>query len=337
MRASCMRWIDRLAVDAGLQAHDVEVVRVAGVGGRPRRELERQVAQRLVVVVGELGAARDPAVQAAELVDPHRRRDVVHGELEAGLGDLVGGGPGRAVARPGRAAEPVQREPAGALGGRLGGHDEGAALERRDVLGRVEGERREVAVRADRPALPAGADRVRRVLDDGDPVAVAERVDGVQVDREAGEVDRHDRASPRSDERLGVREVDQARLRIGIHEHRTRAGVLDDVGAGHEGHAGDQDLVAVSDSQQPQGDRQPGRARGEAADVPHVQVFLEACLERRDLRTGGQPAAADGVEQLLDLLLADLRRAEAEVRTRGRVGGVIGRVHGFSPVEHASA
>ena len=37
-----------------------------------------------------------------------------------------------------------------------------------------------------------------RVLHHGDPVTVAERVDGVEVDREAGEVDRHHGPGPRA-------------------------------------------------------------------------------------------------------------------------------------------
>ena len=178
--------------------------------------------------------------------------------------------------------------------------------------------------------LPAGADRVRRVLDHGDAVAVAERVDRVEVDREAGEVDGHHSAGPRGDQRLRVAEVDQAGLGVGVHEHGARAGVLDDVGARHEGHAGDQDLVAGSDSQQPQGDRQPGGARGQAADVRgRARYPSSRSLERLDLRARGQPAAADGVEQLLDLLVADLRRAEAEVRAaeaRGMRGRARSRV-----------
>ena len=67
---------------------------------RSRRQLQRQIGEPRVVEVGEVPAARDPAVEAAELVDADGGRDVVHGELVAGLGHVVVGGSDVTVARP---------------------------------------------------------------------------------------------------------------------------------------------------------------------------------------------------------------------------------------------
>ena len=64
--------------------------------------------------------------------------------------------------------------------------------------------------------------------------------------------------------------------RVGVDEHRPRAGVLDGVGARHEGHAGDQHLVARSDPRQPQRDRQPGGAGGRGSGRAAPAGILEA-------------------------------------------------------------
>ena len=246
-------------------------------------------------------------------MDPDRGRDVVHGELVAGLVDLVLRRHRAAMAQPRRAGEPVEREPLHALRGLLVADDEGAALERGDVLRGMERERGQVPVRADRPARPAGADRVRGVLDDEQPMTVAQLVDAIEVDRVPGEVHGHQRARPRADQRLGVVEVDQAGARVGVDEHRDAAVVDHGVGARHERDRGKQHLVALLDAADPQRERQAGGAGGEAADVPNTDVRGEPLLERRDLRPHREPPAPDRVEQLGDLLVADRRPAQAEV------------------------
>ena len=72
-----------------------------------------------------------------------------------------------------------------------------AALAGGDHLARVQREARQRPERADRPALVAGADRARGVLDDRQAVALGELEQRVHVGRQAELVHRHDRLRAR--------------------------------------------------------------------------------------------------------------------------------------------
>jgi hypothetical protein len=60
--------------------------------------------------------------------------------------------------------------------------DERAALDRRQVLVRMEAERDEVADRADVPPLPLRSQDERCVLDHAEPARLRERVEAIEVD-----------------------------------------------------------------------------------------------------------------------------------------------------------
>ena len=74
-----------------------------------------------------------------------------------------------------------------------------------------------------RRAAPGGADRLRGVLDDAQPVPPGDRVEPVHVDGQPGKVHRHDRARARRDGRLHLVEVDVAGVEADIDEHRPGA------------------------------------------------------------------------------------------------------------------
>ena len=75
---------------------------------------------------------------------------------------------------------------------------------------------------------------MRRVLDDSQPVARRDGVQPLHVDRQAGEVHRHDGARARGDRRLYLSEIDIARVEPDVDEHRPRADAHDDVGGSDE-------------------------------------------------------------------------------------------------------
>ena len=100
---------------------------------------------------------------------------------------------------PARGLEPAlvaQRDEQLVLRGRSG--RDRAPLAGRDLLVRVEGEDGRVPVRAERPALVAGAERLAGVLDEREPVPVADRPQLVELAGVAEDVDGDDRLGPRA-------------------------------------------------------------------------------------------------------------------------------------------
>src|SRR6185312_8042529 len=117
-----------------------------------------------------------------------------------------------------------------------------------EVLDGMEAEADEVAKAADAPAVPGGADRMRRILDDAQAVAPGDGIEPVHVDREPRKMHRHDRAGARRDRRLDLIEVDIAAIEIDIDEHRMRAHAHDDIRGGDEAHRRRDDLIARPDA-----------------------------------------------------------------------------------------
>ena len=142
------------------------------------------------------------------------------------------------------------------------------------------------------------------------PWRVAQRAEAVEVDRAPGEVHGHDRAGARRDRGLGGVEVDEAGARLGVDEHRARADLLDRVGGRDERHRGDEHLVAGAD----------GRRRAAPATARPCRTTRSGRGPRRRAPrgrarsaspwAGGDPPAAQRVDDLGDLLLADDRRGQ---------------------------
>ncbi len=279
-----------------------------------RLELDRQLAEQLVVASAQRRAPIDPAVELGQLLDAHRGGDVVHRELEARFVELVVGRARRRVPIPCRAREPVQAHPLGAQGAGLVRDRERAALDRGHVLAGVEREGAGVAVSADRTLVPCRADRVRGVLDHRHPVLVAQGVEAVEVERAPAEVHAQHRAGARAEQSLDVVDVDQPGRRIDVGEHRRRAQHLDDVRAGGERQRRQDHLGVRADPRHPQRDQQrPGRRR-RAAHVRPFQAFGQMGLEGGHARPAGDPPGSQRLDDGLDLLLADLRLRELEER-----------------------
>ena len=157
------------------------------VGVVRQRQLDVEAGEQLGVARGDLAPRVEDAVELLELPDPERRRDVVEPVVEAEP----------AVLEPARRLEPAlvaQRDEQLVLLGRAG--RDRAALAGRHLLVRVEGPDRRMAVRAERPALVLGAERLARVLDEREPVPLADREQLVELARVAEDVDA--RRSPSS-------------------------------------------------------------------------------------------------------------------------------------------
>ena len=199
---------------------------------------------------------------------------------------------------------------------------ERAAFDRRDVLVRVEAERHEVAGAADRLAAPVAAEALRRVLDDAQPVTTRDVVQPRAVDRQPGEVDGNDRLRLRVDCCFHPIQVDVARHRVDVREHRPRAHVEHDVGRRHPGQRRRDDLVvgAFADACDAQRDLHRARAGVERAHRAAAAVRGQLGLELPDVRTRRDPAGTQHVDDAGDGGLVDGRAGEREVCGRRRLG-----------------
>ena len=139
-----------------------------------------------------------------------------------------------------------------------------AALARRHLLVRVEGEDRGVARAADAAAAVLAADGLAGVLDDREAVLLGDRAERVHVARVAEHVHGQDGARARRDGRLDGRRVEHERLGIDVGEDGRRALVEHAVGRGHERDRRRHDLVALADAGRAHEQVQAGRAARDA-------------------------------------------------------------------------
>jgi hypothetical protein len=160
-----------------------------------------------------------------------------------------------------------------------------------------------MADRADGAIAGAGADRVRSVLDQRQPVRVGERPQGDRLARVPGVGNGDDGARARPGRRLSGGGRQPRLVQAGqLGEHRHRA-ALDDRGRGRgEGERRQDDLVA---GPHPGGEQREvqrgGGARGRDGVAAGAQR-REVVLERRHPRALRQPAGAVHRGDRLDLL-----------------------------------
>ena len=303
------------AGELGIDADHVQVIRVA----RPRAELAadrrdaREAGKALVVARRLGGATRVVLLEAVQL--PERDAGMQVGEvvLVARLDDVVAAGTLALVALPGIAVEPVQTQRAHAVGERLVAQRQHASLARGEVLVRVEREAGRIADRADlATAVDACLDRVRGVLDHGEPVLVGDRADRLHVDGMARVVDGHDRAGPRRHTGGHLGGIDAERHRIDVAEDGFRARLHDHVRGGRPGDRRRQHLVARADAEGDEREVHRGGAGGHGEGVLDAAVGGELLLELRREGPGGEPARLERAEHVRALLLAERGRREAE-------------------------
>ena len=149
-----------------------------------------------------------------------------------------------------------------------------------------------------------------RARKSGSPVS--QEPEGVELDGMAGVVDRQDRARAGRDRGFHPSGIDVERVRLDVGEHGACADVLDHVGRRGEGHRRGDHLVARPDLQRDERGVERGGARAERERARRLQVRGELRFEATGLGAGGDPARAQRVHDLGDLLLADERRGEGQ-------------------------
>ncbi|MNC86128.1 hypothetical protein D3C83_17640 [compost metagenome] len=103
------------------------------------------------------------------------------------------------------------------------GRDEAGVAEGAQVLRRKERETGRAPEPPRRPPVTGGAERLRRVLDDGELVLAGERQERLHVGARAEQVHRHDRLRPRSHGRADGVGLEHQRDGIDVDEHRRGA------------------------------------------------------------------------------------------------------------------
>ncbi len=167
----------------------------------------------------------------------------------------------------------------------------------------------------DPAALPAvaGPECLGRVLEHGNVVLGAGGQDAVVVGALTVEVDGDHGGGPPAvagpaGQLLGHQvRVDGPGGRVGVDQHRPGSDVGDDVGGGHEGLGGHEDVVARLDAEEQQPQVQGGGPAREGQGGGHVDPLRHVLLEAVHMGAeGGDPIGVEGVEQEPALLLADI-------------------------------
>ena len=272
----------------------------------PHQRQPRRVGERLAVAADGGAAALDVVAQARQAGEAERGARLVEPEVVADVDHVVGGlVAGVAVPRPRRHGVRAQR--AHRRGQLLVGGQHGAALAHAQLL---LGEEREAAEPADgaglAPRLGLGADRLRGVLDERDPVGVAQLPQRAEVGGVAAEVHRHHRAGARGDAALDRRRREVRALgRLDVAQHRLGAGVARRVQRRHERQRRHDHLVAGPEPERAAGEVQRrGRARHRHG-VGRAGPLRERGLEALRARAHRQPAALEAFGDREPVALGD--------------------------------
>ena len=210
----------------------------------------------------------------------------------------------------------------------VAGHHRAAIAQRAEVLGREETESRRVAERAGPAPVTQCAMRLRRVLDQQQPVLSGQHLQRRHVGQLAIQMHRHDRARARPDGRRHAGRVEVERHLVGFHRHRYQPVLADRQETGDEGIAGHDDLVAVGEGAElpvgTQHQRQRIEAVAHAHRVAHAAPAGELPLEGRQLVAEHVAARVDDARrrgfQLTGMARIDLAEVEERHLDRGGLG-----------------
>ena len=281
--------------------HRVTVVDVADVRpGRGRRDAGG--GQRPIVGGGDAAAGLRPRGQMTELDPQDGALQGLHPAVEPGV-----------RRRAAVVAAPAPQRAHGPGVCVVVGDDHAALAVRPEVLGGVEAEAAEVAQAADPPSAVLGPVRLRRVLDDRQPVPPGHGQQRVEVGRMAVEMHGDHRLGPRGDRFGRPVHVHRAGAGIDVHEHRGGPGVADgrDGGDEREGHR--YHFVAGSGPDREQGEMQGAGPRVDGDAVRGPAVGGELALEGRHFRSEHELSAREHARRRFVDLRADRRVLAPEV------------------------
>ena len=254
-------------------------------------------AQGLAVTYGDLMARLDSGIDLTQVEQAEGSTHLVHLAVDAGCDDL------------GLAGEAEVLEVIDAFFGLLVVNDQGTALGSAEDLGGMETERGHVALAEDALAVDLDAESVGGIVDDAQAVLVG---DVLNLTGSAGltiDVDGHDGSGARRDGCLDAVGVDVTCCHIDVDEHGLNAVPPQRVGRCHEAVGRGDDLAADVEGLKGGNERQS--SIGEHADVGHLEVLAQGCLETAvEITVVSHPLAVPNLAEHLVILI--------EVRQEGR-------------------
>jgi len=202
----------------------------------------------------------------------------------------------------------VLAEPEAGIGETVvAGHDR-AALARRDVLRRVEGEAGDLAPAPDGKTAIDGAEGVAGILEQ-EAIRAESRAQGVDR-RDMPRIMDDDRAAgPVSEAAREILGIQHEGLRVDVDEDRTRAGEQHRIGRREERERGHEHLVPRPDAERLERDLQ-GRGPARDRDRPmRARRRPQPRLEGPDHRALGQASGSQHLRDGLAVLVPDLMLA----------------------------
>ncbi len=172
----------------------------------------------------------------------------------------------------------------------------------------------------------SGPDRLRGILQDGQPMTPGNLLDRAHLGGLPVEMDGDDRPGPRRDGRLDLRRVDVVSVGLDIHEHRTGARPPDGTGRGEEGERRRDHLVSRSDVQGHQRKQKRIGARRTANPMHGPTVLGDLGLEPGDLRPEDEHLALEDLTHNRLDLVADRLVLRLEIQG-GNVDWFIRNAH----------
>ncbi len=158
-------------------------------------------------------------------------------------------------------------------------HDGTAVADAAEILGGVERIGGGMAEGAERAAIKGGTVGLGAILDHRQPVPDGKRHEGRHIGRVPEQVDRHDRSGARVHSVGSGGGVDAAGTGIDVNEAGLRAALKHGLRAAGEGEGRQNDLVAESDPERTQCQRQRIRPGGDADAVLAPAIGREVRLE----------------------------------------------------------
>jgi hypothetical protein len=268
-------------------------------------------AQLVEVAVGQLAAAAAERIESCELRQTDASRHIRQVVLAAGLQHVDS-----ALGITLDAVETLAFDAANLIG--IVEHD-GAALDGGHVLVRMKAEAGNVAERSDATAAPDRSDRVRSVLDDAQTVRSCDVLQAVHVNRQAGEMHRHDGAGSRREGFFDAADVEISADELHIDEHRPGADTQYDIGARREAHCRHDHFVRLANARGQERELEGCRAGGERADRAATQIGGKRTFKSVDVGPGRNPSRAQDFADAGDGFLIDAGARKRQIHGHARL------------------
>ncbi len=143
------------------------------------------------------------------------------------------------------------------------------------------------------------------VFDDSERVLSGNLVKPIQIHRQAGEMNRHDRPCALGDCGFHSSEIDIAGGQLDIDKDRNGTQAQHHIGARCKAHRRHDDLITFADARGHEGDLECRSSGCERANLASAEIGRQRAFELGNVRPGGNPPGAQHFAHLGNGLLID--------------------------------